>query len=228
VTALMALFQCRDPEHGSCLESPTSAGCTWKNWSASGDKCEFAGVMCKGGRVENLNLRYSQLWCAIPDSISQLSSLARLDLSYNSLFGQVPKLPANLSHVSLGHNINISGTFPTISANEALLSVDFALNRISGTLPDSLGNMQQMLGLLLTNNSLTGSIPASMGNMHSLFWLDLQNNQLSGSVPTTFNKLPTHKGGLYLGEGNVYRCSLPATLPGWRDVKATKCVSQGD
>mmetsp|Transcript_40489 Transcript_40489/g.101884 ORF Transcript_40489/g.101884 Transcript_40489/m.101884 type:complete len:122 (-) Transcript_40489:287-652(-) len=43
--------------------------------------------------------------------------------------------------------------------------------------------------LYLWNNQLSGSIPESIGNMQSLYNLFLHNNQLSGSIPDSIDNL---------------------------------------
>ena len=52
-----------------------------------------------------------------------------------------------------------------------------------GTLPDALGNLDQMEWLQLWGNRLRGSIPASLGDLAKLRELYLYNNELTGPIP---------------------------------------------
>ena len=56
-------------------------------------------------------------------------------------------------------------------------------NNLSGTLPDQLGDLQNLRLLALYKNNLSGSIPTTLGNLGHLYYLDLQQNQLSGQIP---------------------------------------------
>ncbi|KAF0894855.1 hypothetical protein E2562_004867 [Oryza meyeriana var. granulata] len=56
-------------------------------------------------------------------------------------------------------------------------------NNLTGTIPQSLGNLTNLIRLELQKNSLSGSIPASLGNIKTLEFLRLNGNSLTGTVP---------------------------------------------
>jgi hypothetical protein len=62
-------------------------------------------------------------------------------------------------------------------------------NKLSGTLPDSLGNFSQLTSLDLGHNTLAGNIPASLGNLSQLAHLSLAGNQFSGPIPPSLGGL---------------------------------------
>ena len=60
---------------------------------------------------------------------------------------------------------------------------------MSGSIPSELGNLANLLGLLLSNNQLSGPIPSELGNLANLESLWLLDNQLSGSIPPELGNL---------------------------------------
>ncbi|TPX40114.1 hypothetical protein SeMB42_g02949 [Synchytrium endobioticum] len=117
----------------------------WKAWQYQGDCCIASGVTCnRDGRVLFLNLTANnlvgqlpdnglssmthllslvishnpKLTGLIPDDLPNLPNLYRLDLSYNSLNGEVPNsfsniVSPNLQHLDLDHN-KLTGIMPPI------------------------------------------------------------------------------------------------------------------
>ncbi|KAK9272402.1 hypothetical protein L1049_002774 [Liquidambar formosana] len=66
-----------------------------------------------------------------------------------------------------------------------LQSLDLRGNRLSGLLPDQLGNLKDLKWMLLGGNNLTGEIPTQLGQLTSLMVLDLSQNALTGSIPAS-------------------------------------------
>jgi Leucine-rich repeat (LRR) protein len=76
---------------------------------------------------------------------------------------------------------------------------------LQGTIPELIGNLDALEGLVLDQNKLTGTIPASISRLHNLVNLRLSSNQyLSGSIPA----LPTS-----LEMINITGCNLTGTIP---------------
>ncbi len=66
-----------------------------------------------------------------------------------------------------------------------LTSLNFASNRLTGTVPGNLGALQKLQYLDLSGNSFYGRIPASLcqfGRASPLVNLYLHNNNLTGSL----------------------------------------------
>ena len=77
------------------------------------------------------------------------------------------------------------------ASSESLATVvklDLYDNRLSGTIPPELTNLQSLRLLVLDSNSLHGTIPPEIGDMYYLKVLWLQNNALSGTIPTELKK----------------------------------------
>ena len=67
--------------------------------------------------------------------------------------------------------------------------LELSNNQLSGSIPESIGNLSQLSQLYLSNNQLSGNIPASIGNMSNLYYLLLSDNQLSGNIPESIGSL---------------------------------------
>ncbi|XP_047961857.1 receptor-like protein 9DC3 [Salvia hispanica] len=68
-------------------------------------------------------------------------------------------------------------------------TIDMSSNRFSGSIPNSIGDLNSLIYLNLSHNCLTGGIPASLGNITELESLDLSSNRLEGEIPTELTKL---------------------------------------
>jgi hypothetical protein len=60
---------------------------------------------------------------------------------------------------------------------------------LAGPISPSLGKLEELQNLNLTQNMLSGSIPPELGNCSNLTTLVLDNNQLTGTIPATLGKL---------------------------------------
>ncbi|URE47140.1 leucine-rich repeat receptor-like protein kinase [Musa troglodytarum] len=84
-------------------------------------------------------------------------------------------------------NMGIEGTLGSdIQSLSELEQLDLSYNRnLGGPLPQSIGNLKQLVVLSLNSNQFAGEIPASLGRLSNLTWLDLAGNQLTGRLPTS-------------------------------------------
>jgi hypothetical protein len=91
--------------------------------------------------------------------------------------------------VSLYSN-QLSGTLPeSIGQLPNLKLLELASNQITGPIPDSLGNLTHLEEACFTNNSLTGPIPDTLDGMSSLLKLSFNENLLSGEIPASLGNL---------------------------------------
>ncbi len=103
---------------------------------------------------------------------------------------------------------NLTGTIPTsIGQLENLKSLELSFNPISGTIPSEIGKLSNLEILAINGTELQGSIPASLGNLSHLKQLHLSSNKLSGIVPESIGKL------VHLEVFNVFDNDLYGALP---------------
>ncbi|KAF8776102.1 hypothetical protein HU200_003786 [Digitaria exilis] len=82
-----------------------------------------------------------------------------------------------------------------------VLSLDLKNRGLSGSLPDSIGNLTGMKTIYLSGNKLSGSIP-DLSGMRTLTVLHLDGNQFSGTITPSMEKLINLKE-LYLNNNNL-------------------------
>lgn len=119
---------------------------------------------------------------------------------------------ANQSHV-IGLELNsngLSGTLPeAIGALEELVTLNVGNNKLSGPIPLQIGNTHLEV-LLLENNRLTGPMPAAIQNLARLTKLDLRFNRISGNIPSGITLLSQLQE--FLLEGNLVTGTIPSAI----------------
>ena len=173
-------------------EKTGGSGWTWgsgcSKWAVSdgnADVSQWCGVAVENGRVIRLELPAYNLRGAIPEVVGNLGKLTHLNLSGNSLDGEVP--PALLSALT------------------GLTYLDLSGNDLDGALPPDLDRLTKLTHLNLSGNAFGGDIsgenPDRLINWHNLSQLthlDLSWNKrdcrpvlgcrhgLSGWIPVPF------------------------------------------
>ncbi len=102
---------------------------------------------------------------------------------------------------------DLIGVYGLTISNHDVTHIDMPGNNLSGTLPDNLGDLQDLYYLQLNNNSLSGALPSSLGSMGKLQYVQLQNNGFSGGLPGEIGNAPLLKF-LYL-QSNDFSGSIP-------------------
>jgi Leucine-rich repeat (LRR) protein len=94
---------------------------------------------------------------------------------------------------------------------ERLHTLHLSFNKISGALPDKLGECRALKNLWLKGNKITGRLPDSVAVLPELEYLDLHANEMSGPLPAVWN---TPKLRIVRAEDNHISGTLPAQLLG--------------
>ncbi|KAJ3678507.1 hypothetical protein LUZ60_002310 [Juncus effusus] len=109
-----------------------------------------------------------------------------IDLSCNSLYGEIPEELTSLSGLNL---LNLSR------------------NKLTGDIPYTIGKLTQLESLDLSLNQLFGPIPQSIASLDSLEVLNLSFNNLSGQIPSGRHLQTFNDPSIY--EGNPGLCGPP-------------------
>ncbi|MFC2131786.1 SBBP repeat-containing protein, partial [Bacteroidota bacterium] len=140
--------------------------------------------------LEYLNLSYCNLSGSIPSNFQNLDKLKTLDIRYNNLTGTIPPELGNVDSLKyLYLEFNNLDSLPIGLGNaKELIQLWIHDNNLNCIIPEDLGSLSKLRVLLLNNNdSLHGPIPDTLGKLNSLTGLNLSNCDLSGSFPLSFN-----------------------------------------
>jgi len=163
--------------------------------SANSFKGSFPKEVYKLRKLQILRATFNQdVIGTLSTEIGHLTHMRELDVSYNSLDGQIPaeigKMTA-LEYLTLEEN-NFTGTLPPEMDNLVNLKFLSARNtspgsgRIKGLLP-SFRNLANLREMYLESNGITGTIPSDfLGNSNVTdqhLTINLSSNLLSGKVP---------------------------------------------
>ncbi|KAF3665530.1 putative LRR receptor-like serine/threonine-protein kinase-like isoform X1 [Capsicum annuum] len=128
------------------------------------------------GGAGTLYLSDNKLDGPVPKSFLNLTSLLELDLSDNSLGGNLPPFQMK----SLQYMRSQVQALETASGRNAR---DLGSNCFRGQIPHEYGALQSVIGLEVNDNKLSGHIPHQLGKLIQLQYLLAQGNSLSGKIP---------------------------------------------
>ena len=148
--------------------------------------------------LQKLYLKDNQINGTISREFRYLSSLLELDLNHNSLTGSLDEIlvgdidePAlsNLQRWGLQEN-RLTGSIPTtIGRLTALELISWSNNQFASSIPSEIGHLTSLNYLYLANNRITGPIPSEIGLLSNLHSVLIQNNQLTRSIPSELGML---------------------------------------
>ncbi|TYG61856.1 hypothetical protein ES288_D07G182200v1 [Gossypium darwinii] len=140
-----------------------------------------------------LNLFNNSLNGTIPFQVSNLQKLRYLDIGFNYFvdpdsfnFSGMPLL----IHLGLANN-EFELEFPQFILNcHNLTFLDLSVNRLSGSIPESLyTNLSHLKYLSLCGNSFEGPLSSNISKLSKLIVLQLKTNRFNGSIPNSGSSL---------------------------------------
>ncbi|KAJ4840734.1 hypothetical protein Tsubulata_032473 [Turnera subulata] len=167
--------------------------------------------------IANLSLRG-----AIPIEIEYLTGLEFLILKHNFLSGPIHHINftrlQRLERLTVEGN-KLSGSIPSTIGNLGMLSfLGMSFNNFNGVIPPSLGSCRSLVALGLSHNNLGGSIPKKLFSLGSLsISLDLSFNRLTGSLPPEIGRL-RNLGVLYVSDNKLVGI-IPDSIAGCSSVE---------
>ncbi|KAK2973192.1 hypothetical protein RJ640_009822 [Escallonia rubra] len=162
------------------------------SWS-SPDCCHWEGIACgRNSRVTSLELPLRGLSGSISPSLGNLTYLSRLNLSRNSLSGNLPD--ALLSHftrlaiLDLSFNKLFNERPLSLPLPFSIRVVDLSSNHFAQMIQTSFLKMASTLMIFnVSNNSFTGQIPSSICTDSPLLMvLDFSFNDFNDQIPQGF------------------------------------------
>ena len=153
------------------------------------------------------------------------------DRPLNEWYGVSTTENGRVDSLNLWNN-GLTGSLPESLGNLTNLVKLRLQDKLLGSLPESLGNLTNLVELDLRYNELTGAIPESLGNLTNLVNLNLRYNNLSGPIPESLTNLTNlgryRRGFLVLGlwlAAGNPGLCLPVSLYDWAQGLDRKGIS---
>lgn len=145
------------------------------------------------------------------------SQVLHLDLSHNSIYGELPSLPATLRYLSVADN-SMCGTIETAFSGTTvpdLAFLDLSMNSFSGQIPSNVFSIPSLTSIFLDRNNFTGTLAVPVTTT-PVSWavIDLSHNGITGQIPAEL----APASALYLNSNR-----LIGSVPG----QVARCVFTG-
>ncbi|KAG6542236.1 hypothetical protein Mapa_016364 [Marchantia paleacea] len=211
-------------------------------WIAGGDPClQWENVTCSAGHVTQLHLGNRGLSGELAPEVGELKELILLDLSENSIQGNIPMNLAScekLRILTMSQN-PWSVSFPTVIPKLFQLEELFGSAGLFGRVPREISDLTKLKILYLNNNtelqaelkdfstlinleelslwqiSFKSEIPEELGNLKNLQYFNCHDCALHGGLPQSFGGL------LSLNRIHLRQNSLTGGIPdSWKNLQS--------
>ncbi|CAI9290222.1 unnamed protein product [Lactuca saligna] len=160
------------------------------------------------GLLKFLDLSHNTLTGQLPDCLWHFQHLTVLNLGHNSLSGRLPPSIGSLIELEALYlyKNNFFGELPLSLKNcTSLTSLNLGANKFSGNVPVWFGeNLSELYVLILRSNNFFGTIPSELCQLANLQILDFSRNNLHGSIPSCLNNLTKMAQVGFLPPPNVH------------------------
>ncbi|KAJ9555517.1 hypothetical protein OSB04_010131 [Centaurea solstitialis] len=164
----------------------------------------YGGIsfVCQIVSLSFLDLSHNSLTGQLPDCLWHLKELRVLNLEHNNFFGRLPTSIGYLVRLQVLnlYNNNFTGELPLDLKNcKELNFLNLGVNKFFGNVPVWIGeNLSRLYGLSLRSNNFFGPIPLQLCYLVNLQILDLSMNNIIGTIPSCLNNLTAIVQGKYL------------------------------
>ncbi|CAK9171606.1 unnamed protein product [Ilex paraguariensis] len=145
-------------------------------------------------QLETLILSENLLSGTVSAVLGNITSLKWLQLAYNPFAPSrlAPELGnlTNLEYLWLA-GCNLVGEIPESFAKlSSLTNLDVSINQLTGSIPNLIFQLKNVVQIELYQNSFTGTLPAGWSNLTALRRFDASTNKLTGTIPDDLCELP--------------------------------------
>ncbi|XP_039170385.1 probable LRR receptor-like serine/threonine-protein kinase At1g53440 [Eucalyptus grandis] len=164
-------------------------------------------------KITRLDMQGTSMEGPIPSSISLLSNLIELRISY--LKGSSSNFPnlqgMTMMQTLIMRNCLLTGSIPSYirKTDKYENIVNLSVNRLTGQVPEMMGHALDYM--FLANNSLTGAVPGWVTS--SKHYLDLSYNNFNGSSPISCQESQVNLVSSYASNGNNSLWCMEKDLP---------------
>ncbi|WP_291727108.1 leucine-rich repeat domain-containing protein [Bernardetia sp.] len=209
----------------------TTNGRNWSNpWQLEENATTWSGVVIENQRVVELNLGRRGLKDSLPNTLSRLASLRKLDISVNSLKGSLEMLTSlsNLTYLNIAATSYRAsyGNVPSIFGRMRQLKVlNLSQNGYTSPISDTTGlflltNLEE---LYIGANNFVGTMQSQFGNFRNLKKFNIASSRFTGALPNTLRNL-NRLEEFYLA-GNGFDSDLGIIISAMPNLKVLSAAS---
>lgn len=183
----------------------------------------WRGVACTSSpspRISRIDLFSTRLGGGrLPSSFGYLDQLVFFDVSINDLDGTIPSSLGGLNLLTSldfgGNQFSGSSLIPYLCTLTRLSYLNLSKNKLSGKIPQCIGNLAGLTYLSLWQNSFVGRLPSSITALTNMKNLFVDNNKFTGPVPD----VGALRGLVMLNMfNNKFTSTIPASLGSCRNL----------